>query len=184
MYVKHVQVPRFINPAGQFGIITVKSVCADKVKINLPGLVFYDLPGQLGFGSENPFVLWDAGFITTVGVIAPILGKVQPGVDQGTVVAVTQRSKYGDLAIAHFSLVATILPAHSDALIPFLTPAAFIYDQGGELRFGEGIAYVTGNLVHQLAGAPVGFGDEMLHLVVIDVHCLADFFQVALLFKE
>lgn len=36
----------------------------------------------------------------------------------------------------------------------------------------------------ELAGAPVGLGDEMLHLEIVHVHRLADFLDVPVLLEE
>jgi hypothetical protein len=47
VYIEHLQVARFIYALGHFGIIAVKAVCADKIEIGLPRLVFDNLLSQL-----------------------------------------------------------------------------------------------------------------------------------------
>ncbi len=114
---------------------SVKTVCADKVKSNLPGLVFYDLPGQLGFGSETrsssgmPAYHNGRGYCTN-----PREGTA--GRRSGNCSRRYSTKQIRRLAIAHFSLFPQYcLPIRRS--YPLSYSSRFHLDQGGELRLGR-----------------------------------------------
>ena len=129
MYVHHVNVAQLVNIAGKVGIIPVTAVCPDEVKANPVGnLLIDDLNGQFQFqfGLECPVSFRDLCFGASVGLIAPVLGQIQPGIYQRSKVSIAQTAKYGYLAVGYFAHVATILTAHTNAFVAFLDPATFI----------------------------------------------------------
>jgi hypothetical protein len=134
----------------------------------------------LGFGLL--LVVRDACRLTSTLVAGPVLGQIEPCVDEAMALAAAKNSTDGDLAIVDLSQAAAILPGHTDGLAALFGKAGVIDDEAAVWLPADQVVDFDGDPIGDLAMAPGRGGHEMLDLLIVGLgHGVCHAFHIAAL---
>jgi hypothetical protein len=137
-----------------------------EVKSELSGVAHY-FQRQLELGSMDLLRFRNARFIATLRILRPLLGQIQPRINQTDSIPLAESTEDADLAIFLFSKASIPLPRNPNGFIAFLLKGTFIEIQTStDVGPHAGIS-IPGHLVHNTTVFPSRMRQEILqHLLV------------------
>jgi hypothetical protein len=181
MHISHEDFIHLIQFPQKVGIFTVETITTHPGKINpsISGRTHH-LKGQIMFAKIFETVGRNPRLLTPFPIFDPRFGKKQSAIDGRCMPAMAQNSKYGHLAIVHFTEGAAPLPADTDRFFPFLRNTGFIDQQA--LIFAQRIVGALSHMANDGIGIPRGVGQKILQCLFIGFrHCLGHPLHVLLL---
>src|SRR5579859_1658914 len=151
-----------LKPAPEIGRIAIDLVSRD------PGsrqtgreCALQHLSGQLRFGGKR-HLLGNARFLSSLRVIHPVLGQIEPSIQEGPAFAAGVAEEDADLAVLASSRGATVLPLHPDRLPPLFQKAGLIDDEH-PILLSEVLNHIRPEVIAHRIRVPVCGIEQPLH---------------------
>jgi len=147
--------PGRVKGAQQPGFLAITGIHADPLETNAEGTGMVDhVQGMLGLGAHHDVRVGDTGLLAPLGIINPILGQIEPRVDQGMAGLPAKNRADRDLAVVDFAEPAAPLAGDAHRSRPFLDATRIVEEQARVIVAAEERVRLHGHLVDDIAVRP------------------------------
>ena len=147
--------PGRVEGAQQPGFLAITGVHADPLETNAEGTGMVDhVQGMLGLGAHHDVRVGHTGLLASLGIINPVLGQIQPRVDQGMAGLPAKNGANSDLAVVDFAEPAAPLAGHAHRSQPLLDATRVVEEETRVIIAAKERVRLDGHLVHDMAVRP------------------------------
>jgi hypothetical protein len=170
-----------VQDLQHFEGVSVSPVHANPLEANadFPGMP-HNLECQLNFGSMCLLCLRNTRLIAAPRILRPLLGQIQPRINQADSIPAAEGAKDTNLAVLLLPQPAIPLARDAYRFVALLLKRTFIDVQPGVLLATHAGIRISGDLVHDTPIFPGGVRQEILqHLIVTIGNCFGHALHVA-----